>query len=46
MKHLDLNEEEKYIKDFFNNLSNEEFVEILKECGCDIRKDANNETSI
>lgn len=28
-----LKEEEKYIEDFISNLSNEEFIKMLKECG-------------
>ena len=30
---MNLSEEKKYINDFISNLSNEEFIEMLKECG-------------
>lgn len=43
-----LKEEERYIEDFISNLSDEEFIEMLRECGSDINYDTvdNYETSI
>ena len=34
---MNLKEEEKYIKDFISNLTDEEFVEMLNECGHNIK---------
>ena len=43
-----LKEEEKYIENFISNLSDEEFIEMLRECGGNINYDTedNYETSI
>lgn len=40
---MNFKEEEKYIKDFISNLSDEEFVEMLNECGHSIEENMGTE---